>query len=109
MCLEALLCPGVAVGATSNVVREAYRLGLDEDDVRLIRCSNCLQILACCCTCICWLTECEGGDALSLIVNIVSDVVFCCVGGCMTAQVHHEIKVREQMSAPPKISIERIG
>jgi hypothetical protein len=35
-------------------------------------------------------------------------VVFCCVGGCMTAQVHHEIKMREQMSAPQREPMERI-
>ena len=107
MCLEAAVCPGAAVSATSNVVREAYQLGLDEDDARLIRCTNCLQIFSICLTCISRCTECEADDALAHIVNIVADVVFCCVGGCMTAQVHHEIKLREKMGAPQKELMER--
>lgn len=107
MCLEAFLCPGAAVSATSNVIREEYRLGLDEDDVRIIRCSNCLQIFAFCLTCVARCTDCEGDDAVAHCVNILADVVFCCVSGCMTAQVHHEIKLREKASSPQRERMDR--
>ena len=98
MCLEACLCSGLAVSASSSVIRERYSLGLDEDDVRLIRCSNCLFHLSFCLSCISMFTECETDDALARIVNLISDVVFCCTSGCMTAQMHHEMKIRENSS-----------
>jgi len=94
MLLEACLCPGPAVSASSNVIRDRYSLGLDDDDVRLIRCSNCLFYFSVCLSCISPFTDCEGDDTLAGIVNIVSDVVFCCVGGCMTAQVNREMKLK---------------
>jgi hypothetical protein len=107
MCMEAAIFPGEAVSATSYVLRQAYRLGLDEDDVRLIRCSNCLFFLSCLLNCIAPLTECEGDDILVPAVNAVSNLVFCCVSGCMTAQVYHEIKTREAYGAPVRQAMER--
>jgi len=88
MCLEACLCPGLAASASGMVIRQRYGLGLDEDDVRLIRCSNCLQIFSCLCNIIACITPCEGDDALARIVDCIADVVFCCVAGCMTAQCY---------------------
>ena len=107
MCLEAFLCPGLAVGASANVIREEYGLGLDEDDVRLIRCSNCLQICSCVFYCISTLTPCEGDDMVARMVDVVADVVFLCVSGCMTAQVYHEIGKREKMVAPKRSRMDR--
>ena len=107
MCLEAFCCPGLAVSASANVVREAYSLGLDEDDVRLIRCSNCLQIFSCLCTIVACLTPCEGDDMIARVVDCVADVVFCCVSGCMTAQVYHEINHREKLASPARQRMER--
>ena len=91
MCLESCLCPGLAVSATSMVVREHYGLGLDADDVRLIRCSNCLMIFACICQLIACVTDCEGVDECSHVLNLISDAVFLSVAGCSTAQAHHKI------------------
>eukprot|EP01083_Nonionella_stella_P076062 207066_1 len=99
MCLEALCCAGPAVSASSNVIRGEYSLGLDEDDIRLIRCNNCLFFFSACFSCIAMMTECEGDDAAAGIVNCISDIVFLCTSGCMTAQMHHEMKNREH-SAP---------
>lgn len=107
MCLESICCPGLAASATSNVIREQYQLGLDEDDVRLIRCNNCLQIFACCLYCVAICTDCEADDAAARCVGCIADVVFCCVSGCMTAQVNHEIKIREGMTSPKTQSMER--
>ena len=98
MCLEACIFPGAAVSATSGVIREKYSLGLDEDDVRLIRCSNCLFYISCLLSCVARATDCETDDAVASVVNCISDVVFCSVSGCMTAQVHHEMKLRDTSS-----------
>jgi len=106
MCLEACLCPGLAASASGMVIRQRYGLGLDEDDVRLIRCSNCLQIFSCLCTIIACITPCEEDDALARIIDCIADVVFCCVAGCMTAQANHEVKKREA-EAPQGQRMER--
>lgn len=107
MCLEACCCPGLAVSASGNVIRERYGLGLDEDDVKLIRCSNCLQIFSCLFSLFAYCTPCEGDDQCAAIVDIVADVVFCCVSGCMTAQVYHEISKQEKMSSPTRQRMDR--
>ena len=95
MCLEAFCCPGLAASASGMVIRERYRLGLDKDDVRLIRCSNCLQFLSCFCWILACLTDSDAIDTAAAITDCVADVVFCCVAGCMTAQAYHEISYRE--------------
>jgi len=98
MCLEACCCPGAAVSASTNVIRQKYSLGLDEDDVRLIRCNNCLFFLSAGLSCVAMITDCEADDFLAAVVNCISDVVFLSVSGCMTAQMHHEMKARESSS-----------
>lgn len=107
MCLEACLCPGLAVSATSIVVRHEYRLGLDADDVRLIRCNNCLQVFSCLFSCLARCTDCAWDDQAASVVDCIADVVFCSVAACSTAQTYHEIKVREQMGSPKREAIER--
>jgi hypothetical protein len=83
MCLEAFCCPGLAASASGMVIRERYRLGLDKDDVRLIRCSNCLQFLSCFCWILAMVTDSDAIDSAAAITDCVADVVFCCVAGCM--------------------------
>ena len=107
MCLEACICIGPAVSATSNVVRENYQLGLDEDDVRLIRCSNCLFYFSVILSCVASCTDCEGDDALASVVNCISDVVFLSVAGCMTAQVNHEMALNDNGVSPVREMIDR--
>lgn len=103
MCLESCLCPGLAVSATSIVLREHYSLALDDDDVRLIRCSNCLFMLACICQCIACMTDCEGDDQVADVISCIADAVFLSVAGCTTAQAHHEMVKREKdCSAAPQ-------
>ena len=99
MCCEAMCCPGLAVSATSMVVREKHGLGLDADDVRLIRCSNCLQILSCLCTIIACLTPNERDDQFAYIFDLFADCVFCSVASCSTAQTYHEIIIQERRAA----------
>ena len=85
---------------------QQYSLGLDEDDVRIIRCNNCLQILAICASCLNICIDFEGDDAVVGIINLVADITFCCVSGCMTARVYHEIKEREK-EAPEAFQMRR--
>lgn len=89
------------------VVRQHHNLGLDEDDVRLIRCSNCLQIFACLCQIVAMCTECEGDDQAACIIDAVADIVFCSVAGCSTAQAHHEMNLRETNAAPQAQRMDR--
>ena len=107
MCLESCICPGPAVSATSNLIREKYRLGLDEDDVRLIRCSNCLFYFSFILSCIAMCTDCEGDDAVASAVDCISDGVFLSVAGCMTAQVNHEMALRKNLVKPVQQSMDR--
>lgn len=106
MCLEAFCCPGLAVSASSGVVRDHYQLGMDEDDVRLIRCSNCLFYFSFILSCIAMCTDCEGDDVFAQVVDCISDVVFCSVAACMTTQVNREVNLREA-SAPQGQAMER--
>jgi hypothetical protein len=105
MCLETCCCPGASVSATSMLVRDRYQLGLDEDDVRLIRCNNCLfcfsAILSCLGMCFDW----DGEEACIQTVNCISECVFCCTSACMTAQTNHEIKLREKGASAPSAQL----
>jgi hypothetical protein len=40
------------------------------------------------------------------IINAVADITFCCVQGCMSAQVFHEIELRDK-AAPTAEKMER--
>ncbi|KAL9191530.1 hypothetical protein ACHAXT_001236 [Thalassiosira profunda] len=106
MCLEGCLLPGMAVSASQGVIMRQYQLGLDSDDVRLIRCNNCLQILACVASCLNICIDFDGDDAIVGLINLIADITFCCVSGCMTARVYHEIKEREK-EAPEAFHMER--
>jgi hypothetical protein len=106
MCLEGCLLPGMAVSASQGVIMQRYGLGLDSDDVKLIRCNNCLQLLACVASCLNICIDFDGDDAIVGLINLVADITFCCVSGCMTARVYHEIKEREK-EAPQGQKMER--
>ena len=106
MCLEGCCCPGMAVSATQGMIQQQHNLGLDSDDVRLIRCNNCLQWLACIASCLNICIDFDGDDACVSIINLVADITFCCVSGCMTARVYHEINEREK-EAPEQYRMER--
>lgn len=107
LCLEVLLCAGPAASATSLVLREEYRLGLDDDDVRLIRINNCIYCASILLSC---LTICVDSDALDCAAQcarVTSDTLFLCTMGCMMGQVHRELKFREGRSAPTGMAMQR--
>jgi len=112
MCLESCCCPGMAVSATNGVIRNHYSLGLDKDDIRIIRCNNCIQAISCFANVLDMCVDDEEGstfDVVVTIINLIADISFCCVSGCMTAQVNHEIDMREKSlpSAPMEIEMTR--
>lgn len=106
MCLEGTCCTGMAISATQGMVMQQHGLGLDQDDVRLIRCNNCLQFLACMASCLNICIDFDGDDAIVGLINLVADITFCCVSGCMTARTYHEITEREK-EAPVGNKMER--
>lgn len=106
MFLEACVCPGPAVSTSSIMIRKRFSLGLDKDDVRLIRCGNCLFISEQCLRCISKFTDKNADESVASIVSCISDIIFLSVSGCMTAQVYREIEKRE-MSSPTKQSMSR--
>eukprot|EP00580_Thalassiosira_gravida_P000885 CAMPEP_0201610552 /NCGR_PEP_ID=MMETSP0492-20130828/17163_1 /ASSEMBLY_ACC=CAM_ASM_000837 /TAXON_ID=420259 /ORGANISM="Thalassiosira gravida, Strain GMp14c1" /LENGTH=96 /DNA_ID=CAMNT_0048076409 /DNA_START=427 /DNA_END=717 /DNA_ORIENTATION=+ len=96
----------MAVSASQGMIMQQHSLGLDEDDVRLIRCNNCLQMLAFLSSCLNICIDCEGDDAVVAVINVAADITFCCVSGCMTARVYHEMTAREK-EAPDSFQMQR--
>lgn len=126
MCLEATICPGLAVVSTANVLRAHYQLGLDADDVRLLRCNNVLQLsthAACCCAACCpgVMTACCNNETCCCLLDTAAENVLCTAGlvecllcataACMTAQVQYEMKLRRNdessLAAPQRQEMER--
>ena len=68
---------------------EEYNLESDPCDYRLIRINNCIQMLSCCCSILAVFNR--NFNALAQLINLVSDLVYYSVSGCMTAQVAAEI------------------
>ena len=68
MCLEGCLLPGMAVSASQGVIMQRYGLGLDSDDVKLIRCNNCLQLLACVASCLNICIDFDGDDGELMVL-----------------------------------------
>ncbi len=102
LCLEVCFCPGLSISATRISLMNDYQLGSDPFDRRLIRFSNCLQCMSCICSCAAiFVPECR--DAARMVRRI-ADCVFWSVLGCMSAQVHHEMKIRNHATsgAAPK-------
>jgi hypothetical protein len=85
----------------------ARSLHPDPVDFQLIRCSNMLQIISCCCdTVACCLVFTVGGDIAEIAVytSYAIDCVACCfassVGGCMYVQVMDELHEMEKTDVP---------
>lgn len=98
----------MAVSATSGLIRDKYQLGLDSDDIKLIRLNNCIQMIALVANLASMCFDWEGEDACIQVINCIANGVFCCTSGCMTAQVYHEINLRENPEAPESEVMERL-
>jgi len=68
---------------------EKYNLASDACDYRLIRINNCLQMLAC----VCDILAIINGSFRDLahIIDMIANLFYHTISGCMTAQVAYEI------------------
>jgi len=89
--LEACCCPGLAVSATRFLVMDTRDISPDPCDNRLIRFSNCMQLVSC----ICDIAACFEPSLRDIadLTRLAADCVFLTVASCMTAQTHHELKL----------------
>jgi hypothetical protein len=86
----------VAVSASRRYVMEEYNLESEACDYRLIRINNCIQCFACLCQILAIIDE--NFRQLSQIINLIADLVYHSVSGCMTAQVAYEIDYQEKVA-----------
>lgn len=91
LCLfcEALWCNSLAVSATRIVTMEKYQLRSDPCDYRLIWCSNLINCLSCICDVLAIIDD--SFQQCANILDIIAEIVYFAVSGCMTAQVAHEL------------------
>lgn len=73
------------------------------------RCDNCiiqtmvaLQFLSCICNIVACLTQNEAIDAAADLTDLIADIVWCAVCGCMQTQVRPTLKItfEEQLLFP---------
>jgi hypothetical protein len=70
-------------------VMDYKNLQSDPCDRRLIRCNNCLQIVACICNILAiFIAELRQ---LAQLLRCVADITYCTISSCMAAQVNFEI------------------
>ena len=76
---------------------DAYTLRPDECDNKLIRFNNCIQVLSCICNILGMFNR--EIERLAQIIDLIADIVFFSMAGCMTAQVDYEINYRESLGS----------
>ena len=93
--LEAFFCSNLAVSASRMYVMDRYQLSSDPCDYRLIRLSNCLQMLSCFCDLLA--CACDNGNIrqLAILIDHLADLMYHCVSSCMTAQVSSRVCYRQ--------------
>lgn len=98
LAMESCCCIGPSISSTRMLVMDEYDLVSDPCDNRIVKCSNCLQIMSLLFYCFC------GKDSASIFVQYLAYVVFYLTFGCMTAQVLYEVDFQESdncsMSVP---------
>lgn len=94
MCIEGCCCNSCAISASRIYVMEKYDLQSDECDYRLIRINNCLQLLACFCHILAIIDETFREAAR--IIDLISDIFYHCMTGCMTVQTAHEVNYQNE-------------
>jgi len=99
LCCESICCPSLSISSSRMYVQDALSLSSDPCDRRLIRCSNCLQLLSC----VCWILAifCEEFRSLAYIIDCIADCVTYSVLGCMVAQVEVELKHHYETTGQP--------
>jgi len=99
LCCEVVFCPSCAVSATRMYVMDAKGLQSDPCDRRLIRCNNCLQLLACVCDILA--IFCAQFRELAQLIRCVADITYCTIQACFQAQVDLEIRDGSMAGAAP--------
>jgi len=90
LCCEVLCFPCLSISATRMYVMDYKNLQSDPCDRRLIRCNNCLQIVACICNILAiFFAQLRE---LAQLLRCVADITYCTISSCMAAQVNFEIK-----------------
>ena len=113
LCVESFCCVHFATQATRFYVMDTRQIQPDPCDNQIVRCQNALQ----CLTCIVQLVGCLTGSRdiqeVGLLLRQISDLVYCSVMSCMSAQVAHELKGEAQGGggggAPMPQAMERGG
>ena len=91
---QAVCCFSCMVSSTRMFVMDTRDIVPDPCDNRIIRFNNCIQLLSCICTC---LSICFSElDYLAYVLDIISDITFCCTVSCMTAQTAVELNYWEE-------------
>lgn len=88
--LEGCCCPVLSLSIARLHIMDKKQIRPDGCDWQIIGCSNCLQ----CFSCILDMVAMVVSEARELaeLIGCIADLFTCAVGGCMGAQVHHEIK-----------------
>lgn len=96
LALESCCCLGPSMSSSRMYVMDLHDLRPDPCDNRLIRFSNCLQMLSCVCHILAIFIE-ELREVAHLL-QIVADLVFYTLLGCMAAQVNYEVDFHRNSS-----------
>ena len=75
----------------------------DPCDWQIIQCSNCLQLISCILDIVAMVMP-QAQD-LAEIVGIIVDLFTMSVGGCMGAQVYHEINLDPTITWTPTLTL----
>lgn len=94
LCCEAHLCNGPAVSASRMLVMDRHDLMSDPCDNQLIRCNNCLQIISCVCDTLAMIDQ--SFRDLAHIIDLIAEITYHTISGCMTAQTAHEINYQDE-------------
>ena len=91
LCLfaESCICNSLALSATRFSTQLKYDLRSDPCDYRLIWCTNAVQCLSCFCNILAIFEE--SFREAARIIDVIADLMYHTVSGCMTAQVAHEL------------------
>jgi hypothetical protein len=84
---EVLFCPCLAVQATRFYVMDTRNIAPSGTDNKLIRFNNALQLVACGCQ----MCDSDGAD----LMNLLADLMWTTLMGCMSAQVAAELKAEQ--------------
>jgi len=89
--LEGCCCPVFSLSIARLHLMDKKQVRPDPCDWQIIQCSNCLQLISCILDIAAMFVD--QLRELALLVDLIADVFTMSVGGCMGAQVHHEIKL----------------